>query len=86
MKEKAEITYNPGVGTPSGTEADVSFETASQQLLAMGGVEGVGKAPDPDGGDALVVYVRDRELLSQLPATLNGIKVLVHVTGEIKAL
>lgn len=86
MNEDAAITYNPYANPPGGDQTQANFESARHQLMTMSGVEGVGSGESPDGGNTIVVYVRDQQDLSQLPAMLSGIRVIGHVTGEVKAL
>ncbi len=86
MNEDAAITYNPSADPAGGNQTQANFENARQQLMTIGGVEAVGSGESPDGGNAIVVYVRDQQGLSQLPAMLSGIRVIGHVTGEVKAL
>lgn len=86
MNEDAAITYDPSGDAPGGDQTQANFENARQQLMTMSGVEGVGRGESLDGGDAIVVYVRDQQALSQLPAMLSGMRVIGHVTGEVKAL
>jgi hypothetical protein len=86
MNENAAITYNPYADSQGGDQTQANFENACQQLMNMSSVEAVGRGESPDGGDAIVVYVRDQQSLSQLPAMLSGMRVIGHVTGEVKAL
>ena len=86
MNEDAAITYNPYADPPGGDQSQADFESARLQLMSMNGVEGVGRGESPDGGNAIVVYVRDQQSQSQLPAMLTGIRVIGHVTGDVKPL
>jgi len=86
MNENAAITYNPYADLPGGDQTQANFESARQQLMTMSSVEAVGRGESPDGGNAILVYVRDQQGLSQLPAMLSGMRVIGHVTGEVKAL
>lgn len=86
MNEEAAVTYNPYANLPGGDQTQANFENSRQQLMTMGGVEAVGRGESPDGGNAIVVYVRDEQGLSQLPDMLCGMRVIGHVTGEVKAL
>jgi hypothetical protein len=86
MNEDAAINYNPHANPPGGDEAQANFESARHQLMTMSGVEGVGSGESSEGGNTIVVYVRDQQNLSQLPAMLSGVRVIGHLTGEVKAL
>ena len=85
MNENAAIDGNPYADPPSGNQAQVNFENARRQLMTISGVEGVGAGTAPDGGDAIVLYVRDQQTVSLLPAVIHGMRVIAHVTGEVKA-
>jgi hypothetical protein len=56
---------------------------AESTLRRIPGVEGVGEGRDAIGDPAWVVYVRDRSVLSQLPAQVGGRPVVPEVSGEI---
>lgn len=58
----------------------------SDELLAIAGVEGLGLTKGADGGDAIVVYVRDRSATAKIPSVLGGLPTTVEVTGRIDAL
>jgi hypothetical protein len=56
---------------------------AESLLRRIPGVEGVGEGRNAIGDPAWVVYVRDRSVLSQLPAQISGRTVVPEVSGEI---
>lgn len=56
------------------------------QLLAISGVVGVGIVAGALGTPAIGVYVTHAGVASAVPKTLEGIEVIVEVSGEIDAL
>ena len=54
--------------------------------MAIDGVEGVGTGQDAVGNEAVVVYVRDQEAARRVPRKVDGLNVLVQITGQIEAL
>jgi hypothetical protein len=56
---------------------------AESLLRRIPGVEGVGEGRDAIGDPAWLVYVRDRSVLSKLPAQIGGRPVVPEVSGEI---
>jgi len=65
---------------PAGIVARVGDE-----LLAIPGVEGVGLTQTRDGGDGIVVFVRDGSVAGLLPDVVGGLPIVVEVTGQIDA-
>ena len=84
--ENAELSYNPDEHEPRSTATiQDALAEAQRQLTQRSGVEGMGMTKTSDGQDAIVVYVRDQQALSQLPATVRGFRVIGEITGEIRA-
>lgn len=74
---------------PAGEPAEGPAAIISQlqdERLAVPGVEGVGLTKGPDGGDAIVVYVRDASVAAKIPSVVGGFPTVVEVTGRIDAL
>jgi len=90
--ESAEMSYTPSAGAaPTGQPRAPSGIVAVKQrnearLLAVDGVEGVAVGRDPIGRDAVLVFVRDRSVVSRLPREIEGFPVVVEATGVIDAL
>ena len=60
--------------------------SAEARLLAIKGVTSVGIGLGPAGGEALVVGVVDAGVAVRLPREIDGVPVVVTVTGEVDAL
>ncbi len=56
------------------------------QLMAIQGVTSVGIGLGPVGGEALVVGVVDAAVAARLPSNIEGVPVMVKVTGAVDAL
>ena len=56
------------------------------RLLAIPGVTSVGIGLGPAGGEALAVGVVDAGVAARLPTEIDGVPVVVTVTGEVDAL
>ena len=82
-REEAAMPYHPGTEP---LPADKVKQKQRASLMAIEGVEGVGTGQDAIGNEAIVVYVRDREVARRIPPTVEGMKVVVEVTGPINAL
>ncbi|MCA9217627.1 MAG: hypothetical protein KDB27_31375 [Planctomycetales bacterium] len=80
FEENAEMPYDPA------DDIQTAVAAAEQQLMSISGVNGVGITSTPDGQDAVVVYVANEKALSQLPAEINGCRIIGEVTGEIRPL
>jgi hypothetical protein len=61
---------------------------ASQEarLLAIPGVTSVGIGFGPEGGEALAVGVVDAGVVARLPREINGVPLVVTITGPVEAL
>ena len=81
--EDAAMPYNPNVvSSPS----EQVRQKRQASLMAIDGVEGVGTGQDAVGNEAVVVYVRDQEAARRVPRKVDGLNVVVQVTGQIEAL
>lgn len=80
--EEAAMPYTPGSTPASGSPS----QSREATLMAVAGVEGVGRGQDATGNEAIVVYVRDRGVARQIPREIDGLSVVVEVTGEVRAL
>jgi hypothetical protein len=71
------VEYRPVEVAPPGT---------LERLLAVPGVTSVGIGFGPAGGEALVVGVVDAGVAARLPQEIEGVPVVVTVTGKVDAL
>ena len=78
------VEYKPAEATPVGV-AERALASQEKNLLAIGGVTSVGLCPSPHGGQAIMVGVVDAGIESKLPRAIQGIPVLVTVTGPVDA-
>jgi hypothetical protein len=78
------VEYRPAEGA-SRTAAGRLPASEEKRLLAIPGVTSVGLGVGPTGGDALVVGVVDAGVTPQLPTEVEGVPVVVVVTGEVDA-
>jgi hypothetical protein len=82
-REDAAMPYYPKSEV---SPADTVIRNQQARLMAIEGVEGVGIGQDAIGNEGIVVYVRDAEAAKRIPRTLDGVNVIVQVTGPIDAL
>jgi len=82
-REDAVMPYQPGEEVPP---AETVRQKQQARLMEIEGVEGVGIGQDAIGDEGIVVYVRDAEAAKRIPRTLDGLNVIVQVTGPIDAL
>ena len=84
--EDAAMPYQPADAdeNDSGGIRD-ALAKAESQMLAQPGVRGMGITVTPSGEDAIVVYVENEQVISQLPSTVNGYAVIGEVSGDIIA-
>lgn len=82
LHEEAAISYKPD----DNAGIQVALAEAERQLTRRKGVKGMGMTKTTAGEDAIVVYVEDQQVLSQLPAVIGGFPVVGEITGEIRAL
>ena len=83
LDEDAAISYEPADDAGDGIEA--ALAEADRLLSHRKGVHGLGKTKTPTGDDAIVVYVEDQQILSQLPANILGFTGIGEISGEIRA-
>ena len=81
--EEAAMPYRSGSET---SPADMLKQKQQASLMAIEGVEGVGTGQDAIGNEAIVVYVRDQEAAKRVPQSVDGMKIVVQITGPISAL
>jgi hypothetical protein len=83
------LTGGGAIDQPAEERAEESATILSQvsyELMAIPGVEGLGLTNGPDGGDAIVVYVRDASVATKIPSAVGELPTVVEVTGQIDAL
>ncbi len=79
------VDYRPAAHEPSGAlERLLAKEEA--RLLAIPGVTSVGIGLGSAGGEALAVGVEQAQVAARLPRAIDGVPVVVTVTGPIEAL
>ncbi len=79
------VEYRPAEAEPG---AAVGRLPASEEarLLAIPGVTSVGLGIGLAGEEAVVIGVLDAGVAAQLPSEIEGLPVVVNVTGEVDAL
>lgn len=78
------VEYNPAEAAPRRpVEQVVARESA--RLLAIPGVTSVGIGHGPAGGEAISIGVVDAGVAVNLPYEIDGVPVVVTVTGEVEA-
>lgn len=79
------VEYRP---TPAKSRGALELLLARHeaQLLAIQGVTSVGISLGPAGGEALAVGVVDAGVAARLPSEIEGVPVVVNVTGPVDAL
>lgn len=83
IHEEVAMSYSP-MHAQSSTDAVKRKREAA--LMNIEGVQGVGLGQDSIGNEAIVVYVRDQGVAKQIPRDLDGVSVIVEVTGVIRPL
>lgn len=79
------VEYGPAEAAPrSAIQQLLGNEEA--RLLAVPGVTSVGIGLGPAGGEAIAVGVVDAGVAARLPVEIEGVPVVVTVTGEVDAL
>jgi hypothetical protein len=78
------VEYRPADIGSAGALHDL-LAAREAELLAIRGVVSVGVGFDPAGGQALLVGVVDAGVAARLPVEMDGVPVLVSVTGEVDA-
>ena len=79
------VEYRPAEVAPYGALERLPA-SAEARLLAVPGVTSVGIGLGPAGGKAFVVGVVDAGVAGRLPLEVEGVPVVVTVTGEVDAL
>lgn len=79
------VEYNP-TETPPGGAAEALLASDGPRLLAIPGVVSVGIGTGRPGEEALVVGVVDAGVAARLPQEINGVPLVVTVTGPVDAL
>jgi dihydropteroate synthase len=83
LDEDAAISYEPDDNDDDGVQA--ALAEAERLISHSKGIYDIGKTKTPTGEDAIVVYVENQQVLSQLPAVVRGFSVIGEFTGEIRA-
>lgn len=78
------VNYSPAEVAPQSVRERL-LATAAARLLAVPGVSSVGIGFGPAGGEALAVGVVDAGVVADLPTEVEGLPVVITVTGKIKA-
>lgn len=79
------VEYRPSTSAPRGNvEAALAREEA--RLLAIPGVVAVGRGSGPIGREILTVSVTDAGVAALVPREIDGIPIVITVTGPIDAL
>jgi hypothetical protein len=78
------VEYNPDHVKSRGP-LELLLSRQEAQLLAIQGVTSVGISIGPTGGEALAVGVVDAGVAARLPHAIEGVPVVVSVTGPVDA-
>ena len=84
--EEAAMPYNPddsAAGAPA-SATDRARRSLEQRLAGNAAVTGIILDRDARGEDVLLVYMRDEAARASIPATIDGVPVIVRV-GEFDA-
>jgi hypothetical protein len=79
------VEYRPAEAAP-GAGLEGVRARAEVLLLAIPGVTFVGIGHGPVGGQALAVGVLDASVAARLPREIDGVALLVTITGPVDAL
>jgi hypothetical protein len=79
------VEYRPAPVVPASDAARV-LAREEARLLAIEGVTSVGIGLGPPGLEALVVGVVDAGVAARLPPAIDGLPLMVTVTGTVDAL
>ncbi len=79
------VEYRPAEATPRGAVERLRARE-EPRLMAVPGVTSVGIGLGPAGGEALAVGVLDAGVAARLPRVIDGVPVVVTVTGPVDAL
>ena len=82
LSENAVMSYQPNDELNT---LIVARNQAEKQLGNLNNVLGFGQGQTPEGKDAIVVFVKSKETLLQIPDQISGVPIIGEVTGEIWA-
>lgn len=82
--EDVAVEYDPEADSPV-NKADRVRRENEDELLKVPSVTGVGLGQNAIGDDAIIIYLRDKAAIANLPKQIDGIDVIFEVTGEIEA-
>ena len=77
------VEYNSEPDEPEGGAVAVKNRHEAE-LLQMPGVTGCGVGRNAIGGPAILLYVEERAAVDRLPRSIEGVEVVVEVTGPIE--
>lgn len=77
------VEYNPEPDEPE-SEAVAVKNRHEAELMQMPGVTGCGVGRNAVGDPAIVLYVEERAAAGPLPRAIEGVEVVVEVTGPIE--
>jgi hypothetical protein len=83
--EEAAMPYTPIENEATKSTTERVLEANRNRLMSIAGVEMVGIGQHPLGDPVIVIGVRDAGVTKKLPATIEGIRIQVEVTGAIDA-
>lgn len=78
------VEYSPAETQSSGPVGQV-LASEETRLLAIPGVVSVGVATGRPGEEALAVGVTDANVAARLPREINGVPLVITVTGPVDA-
>lgn len=78
------VEYSPDDDTPDTYAGEVKQQHEAE-LLDLPKVTGVGLGRNAIGDDAIVVYLEEKAAAKNLPKQIDGVDVVVEVTGPIDA-
>lgn len=79
------VEYRQSNSAP-GSALERLLASQEARLLAIPGVTSVGIGFGPEGGEAFAVGVVDAGVAARLPREINGVPLLVTITGPVEAL
>lgn len=86
MSEDAAMPYHPADDDlPHDGGIQGALAKSQGQLSGRPGVKGMGITQTPGGDDAIIVYVENEQVISQLPSSVDGFAVIGEVTGDISS-
>jgi len=77
-REEAALPEAPPPPNVNAHPVDEIIDRNKQELLAVAGVEGVGRGLTATGDDAVVVWVSDAAAAQRVPAEIAGVPVIVE--------